>query len=261
MNLRGDTFACKVNDQFYISTACDDRYLLNHAQELTVSCAINKNNFHLHMINPSETSFTYANKLKIIFNEITKNNVMKITYNYEKLCDDPDKIRTYYACARFLVAPLIIEQGVNLLLVDSDCFIMKPVIKPNTQIGLFLRDPLPNTQGWEQEGSKIAAGVVYYSHEALLFSKEVASTINRGPFQWFLDQRALNEIYQKYKNELTITQFNNEFMDWEFVENTTIWTGKGQRKYTNQTYLNKKKEYENVSNLIKSQIYPTTCPI
>jgi hypothetical protein len=33
-------------------------------------------------------------------------------------------------------------------------------------------------------------------------------------------------------------------MDWEFVEGTTIWTGKGPRKYDNPTYLAKKSFFE-----------------
>jgi len=32
-------------------------------------------------------------------------------------------------------------------------------------------------------------------------------------------------------------------MDWEFVEGTTIWTGKGPRKYDNPTYVGKKNEF------------------
>ena len=32
-------------------------------------------------------------------------------------------------------------------------------------------------------------------------------------------------------------------MDWEFKDGTTIWTGKGPRKYDNPVYVMKKKEF------------------
>ena len=37
--------------------------------------------------------------------------------------------------------------------------------------------------------------------------------------------------------------FGPEFMDWEFIEGTTIWTGKGPRKYDNPVYVGKKEEF------------------
>ena len=40
-----------------------------------------------------------------------------------------------------------------------------------------------------------------------------------------------------------ITKFDGNFMDWEFLEGTIIWTGKGPRKYENKTYLEAKKKF------------------
>lgn len=46
---------------------------------------------------------------------------------------------------------------------------------------------------------------------------------------------------------------DKSFMDWEFVEGSTIWTGKGPRKYENTIYVNKKNEL--TDNLLKSDIF------
>jgi hypothetical protein len=35
-------------------------------------------------------------------------------------------------------------------------------------------------------------------------------------------------------------------MDWEFIDGTTIWTGKGDRKYSNPKYLSMKKRYYDI---------------
>jgi hypothetical protein len=39
-------------------------------------------------------------------------------------------------------------------------------------------------------------------------------------------------------------------MDWEFIEGTVIWTGKGPRKYENQKYLAAKKTFNRLPNAL-----------
>ena len=48
--------------------------------------------------------------------------------------------------------------------------------------------------------------------------------------------------------------FDNDFMDWEFREGTTVWTGKGSRKFDNPTYVNAKKEFDSY-NTAKSRAF------
>jgi hypothetical protein len=121
---------------------------------------------------------------------------------------------------------------------------MKKIEEPSAQVGLFLREPLPGTQGWENQGTRVAAGAVYYSREAVDFAEQVSTRIRKGPILWFLDQVAISEIYQQNLSNYQYEYFDDKFMDWEFVEGTTIWTGKGPRKYDNQTYVAKKNEFD-----------------
>ena len=53
---------------------------------------------------------------------------------------------------------------------------------------------------------------------------------------------ALSETFSRL-DEKNITKFDGNFMDWEFVEDTVIWTGKGPRKYENQRYLKAKNDF------------------
>ena len=48
------------------------------------------------------------------------------------------------------------------------------------------------------------------------------------------------------------TKFDGNFMDWEFIEGTTIWTGKGPRKFENQKYLKAKKDFYRVPNAVSN---------
>ena len=46
------------------------------------------------------------------------------------------------------------------------------------------------------------------------------------------------------KDRYNYHYLDSKFMDWEFVEGSTIWTGKGPRKYDNPTYVAKKAEFD-----------------
>ena len=69
--------------------------------------------------------------------------------------------------------------------------------------------------------------------------------------RWFIDQIALAEVFDRVE-EKDITKFNGHFMDWEFIEGTVIWTGKGPRKHENQTYLKAKKEFNRLPSAISN---------
>jgi hypothetical protein len=121
---------------------------------------------------------------------------------------------------------------------------MRPWKYPTESIGLFVRTPLEGTVGWEREGTRIAAGIVYIQNteETRNYMEKVSEFIlyDKQP-QWFLDQIALNTC-RKYLTS-PIYVFDNRTMDWEFTPESTMWTGKGDRKYSNNTYLRKKMDF------------------
>ena len=76
------------------------------------------------------------------------------------------------------------------------------------------------------------------------FAVSVANRIRQGPIAWFLDQVAISETYESMKDRYSYQYFDAKFMDWEFKDGTTIWTGKGPRKYDNPTYVAKKQYFD-----------------
>jgi hypothetical protein len=152
--------------------------------------------------------------------------------------------RTYYACNRFIVASSIITQP--MLITDIDCLIMNHIDPLETDLGIFLREPLPGVNDWEREGSRVAAGAVFVKETAKDFLESVAQIILDNELRWFLDQTALSISYQHFKNKYSWFAFGTDFMDWEFIDGTAIWTGKGDRKYSNPKYLSMKKRYYDI---------------
>ena len=241
-----------VPTQFSFLVSCDSKYLHNHFKPFAISAALSKNNVHLHIINPTADDWSYITNLRRSLANVFHSNITVSAEDIDLTEYHAEAKRTYYACNRFIVAYELMELGSESLMIsDIDSLIMEHVEQPKGKLGLYLRDPLPGTIGWEQEGSRVAAGLVYYHKDMKPFAKDVAHFILHNPLQWFLDQMALNQIYQKYKEELTsdFVLFDSNLMDWEFLQGSKIWTGKGNRKYENITYVNKKMEFDNLIKL------------
>ena len=219
-----------------IMASCDSVYFDNFAVPLIYSANEHGNDIHIHIINPSPSNISTADKLKEKLD-------IRFTYTTE---NTENTTREYYSCNRFLVAPHFLKKAERLFIIDTDCLIMKKLEFPNTDLGLFLRTPLPGTIGWEYEGTHVAAGTVMYTKKAIEFAEEVASIITSNPMIWFLDQVALWRAYCKHETNYSVTRFTQKDMDWDFKEETSIWTGKGSRKYENQIYCAMQQKYRSM---------------
>ena len=238
--------------------SCDSKYLRVHAPALVASAAYHNNSLHINVCGAADEDRDILDDMSSKYHKISEWPHSDFTWSMstpmidvkdEKIRRDThwaDTERTAYACDRFLTAGIVLEHHEeDLLIIDTDCLVMQH-IDPirDDQVGLFLREPLPGVQGWETQGTRVAAGAVFISQEAIPFVKTVAERIRKGPVKWFLDQVALNEAYQEHIADYRFRYFDQQFMDWEFVAGTTIWTGKGPRKYDNPTYLAKKSFFE-----------------
>jgi hypothetical protein len=229
--------------------SCDSVYLRVHAPALVASAACADNSIHINVCNAGDGDRDILDDLSSRYHKIAGWPQSEFTWSMSTPfaeAKSAEEKRTLYACDRFFSAPIILEQHKeDLLIIDTDCLIMNHIYDiHDDQIGLFLREPLPGTQGWENAGSRVAAGAVFISQEASPFLDAVAQRIRQGPLAWFLDQVAINEVYQEHMGDYRFKYFDSQFMDWEFVEGTTIWTGKGPRKYDNETYLAKKAYFD-----------------
>jgi hypothetical protein len=220
-----------------VFAACDSKYFLDHAAPLIYSASeIGKKDVHVHIVNPTDEAISLAG----VLNATTKQRVT-YTYNDMEFPDwTPEMIRAYYASLRFLVAPHILQTCGAMLILDIDCMVMNEFDYPTKPIGYFPRESLPGTVGWEAEGTKVAAGAVYYHKNAFEVAAGVADELSKLPLQWFNDQIALSKTFNKVQQSDVFHYFDGNFMDWEFNEGSIIWTGKGSRKYDNVDYVAQK---------------------
>ena len=230
--------------QSIILSSCDSAYFNEHGRPWAQSCAEYEMDCHVHIINPTSNDKELSEEMEMKLDPY-------LTVSYEKTDLTSIDKRVYYSCNRFLVANYLMRGCGRVMITDIDCLIMKKFDIPDANIGLFLRDPLPGTVGWEEYGTHVAAGVVSYSGEiGRSFIKGVSETIYENAngaagWRWFLDQVCIWAVYKGMMAEIdgvTVHKYKKEFLDWEFVEGTEIWTGKGDRKHKDLVYVKAKED-------------------
>lgn len=223
-----------------VFAACDSTYFEEHGPSFIYSLNDINRDVHIHVVNPTPGVYSLA----AILNATTEVNV---TYSFNEMTFKNwprDSIRVYYACLRFLIAPILLRAVTRLLISDIDCVFMKHFEFPEQSIGFFPREPLSDTIGWEREGTKVAAGAVYFHKDAIQQAQKVEEAIAIKPLNWFVDQIALSEVLNDLRD---VHHFDKKFLDWKFEDDTVIWTGKGSRKYENKSYVAKKHEFNRLA--------------
>lgn len=230
--------------------SCDPLYFERHAPAFLVSAALAKHNAVVNVV--GEETSKIRETVSKINEKFGSAHVVNFSDPPPKHFNDAER-KTFYACSRFTLLPSLLPLFSPALVLDIDCMIMKHIPEPDYDIGMFLREPLPGTIGWEAEGTRVAAGALFIGlkdiNAAKLIRGAIESRAKIDGWNWFLDQIALNTVYQSYIKDNASIKFHTydqSFMDWEFVEGSSCWTGKGSRKYDNPKYLAKKKEFEDL---------------
>jgi len=228
----------------FLYAACDMKYFMKHGYAFYKSAV---QHGHRVMVDITPDGVQLSNKEVKFFKEgfiksFTPEELElaiqpRIMSGRYKL--DVKEERAYHACVRFLNVDDVLRKVNNVLVLDIDSIIMSEIFVDDSKpLGLYLR---PN----EGYGMNVAAGAVFYKdlESTKDFILSTSEYINKHPVRWFIDQHALFHAYNECELEYTdLSKLN--LMDWNFVTDTMVWTGKGNRKDTNQTYLGKKREID-----------------
>jgi hypothetical protein len=221
-----------------VFACCDPIYLKEHGEAFAKSAIKNGETPWIHILCDEETK-------QEILNQNSFDWHIGCHFSFS---DIEPKDRMMYACSRFIVATDIIRQDnvSEMLIVDIDGFLRKPIDWDdfkNCDYSIFTRDPLPGTVGWENEGTHVAAGAMYLRKSGYSFIDTVAhnlmENIKKHGCIWFMDQVILWKVHQNIKN-LKFVQMPSKYIDWEFNEDSIIWSGKGNRK-NQKNYLEERK--------------------
>lgn len=234
-----------------VFAACDEKYFIEHASCFIYSASQAGKNVHIHVVNPTLEVFALASVLSsLFFNDCSSENCIKATFTFNdaEMPEDKEQRKTIYSCLRFLMLPELLKSAKKILCLDIDSIIMKPFNFPKKPIGYFPRGAKP----WKKisEHQMVAAGAVYFTEKQIEYADELKNIINKAPLKWYADQIALHSVIDNIPKEL-LASFDKRFMDWQFRNDTIIWTGKGYRKHSNKTYTSKEEE---INSIISSKL-------
>ena len=222
-----------LEDKEILFASCDIKYFNNFGYPLVNSILENtSNHIHINIVNSEE---------KENF-DLTHDNV---SFSFTNLSAPP---RALLASYRFLMLPEILQRVKKVLVIDADSIVNKHIDFPDSDWGLFLREPLPGTRGIEHYGSHVAAGAVFMTAKALPIANWISTNIKKigeeSSWPWFVDQLVLYKAYENFKDQYNFKAIEPSFIDWEFNDDTSIWTGKGPRKYNNTKFTTAVTKYK-----------------
>ena len=183
---------------------------------------------------------------KIIINHIKVDLDNKIKLTISK----KTKLEAYSANIRINIINKLLNEGKDYILyLDVDSIVRKDfaelieIVKKH-DIALF---------AIRQRDIEIKSGIILTRNtpKSKIFFNTVEKYLNKfGLCTWTSDQKSLKQAYheilnntypQKYKP--SIFNISPSYLDWNFLDSSIIWTGKGPRKYKNEKYVKSKNDY------------------
>ena len=175
-----------------VFAACDALYFVEHGPAFVYSANDVNKPIHIHVVDPIPDVYSIAALLAA-----TTSVHISFTFSESPPNLSENERKTYYACARFLVLPVLLLSAQRVLTLDIDCLLMQPFDFPTKDCAYFPRKEAPTDDDWLKQGSKVAAGAVYLTSEALNVAEAVAKTIGTLEMRWYADQIALSAIFQQ----------------------------------------------------------------
>jgi hypothetical protein len=251
---------------YYIYTACDTDYFNSFGEVLINSVQANTDlGIHLHLFNPTDDqlSFCVNRRVSVSHETVTPDmfTIAAARWNSHTLSDvektyldrtlnamskgrDRNLLermqKTYYACARFIRLAQLFDQQHPVLAMDIDAVVRScPLVMPSQQD--FFVHKITGKK------ARILAGGMYLnptngSQEFLNeYARELQKYLHNDCMYWGLDQDLLDRVVPKYHHG----QLPIEYIDWNMLPSSYIWTAKGTRKEL-LSFVNESSRYKNV---------------
>ena len=194
-------------------------------------------NLHIHFINPSVKDIESVSEIKLDFKKYSSQD---LTCSYEKININNNDIinKVYYASSRYLVQDFFSIS--KCLIVDIDSIFIKNFDFPSEDLGFVLEphNVIPLT---------VKAGCFYYTKDAkefIKFNNRLIRHLFYKGYGWFTDQFSLIVSYEKFKYEISIFKFAENFLSKSIQDHPVLLVNKKNEDKENSEEFNKLyKEY------------------
>lgn len=236
-------------DEIYrteIFSACDGIYFEKYAFTLLASLDQNSpgQSITILVMNPSGNFDQLSKEYLTIFKSIKINLIIE---NIDLQGINPKNHGTIYSVYRFIFIEKYISRFPReFLFLDIDSCIRKDLL---LLFNYYQEcDVAIHTRPYKKlNNRKLMAGVIYFNgvqNGCRQFLREISKRlkVNFKSLSWYADQLALYDAYKKVRNKINIAHLDKKYIDWEFTQDSIIWTAKGDRKEYQNEYL----DYTNI---------------
>lgn len=207
------------------------RSCIKHGQNVLCGIAINSHDYSQRNFNPIANIDIGTGQCHFL-----------MYYNDGEYLHD----RGFFTNFRFLCLPSILHNYDEMLVLDIDGIVRKPIIweEFNKSIGIRQRIQSSVSDPVAREGSNVLAGALYLRNDEIgqSYIRNVKQHIMKEGMAWFIDQVVLWRELQKL-DESHFFQMNGKYVDYKFQDSSIVWTGKGKRKH-DKKFQNEKRKYE-----------------
>lgn len=210
--------------------ACDGKYFKKYGVNCANSAINTSTPIHAHVLNPDQ-------ECDVILNDLLESNYFSASTSVEL---DKDKFtKEHYAKLRFLILNDLLSVCNKVCAIDTDSIFLKQSMSIfDYDLGIHERN-----MSEPREFKRVLAGVVLVSKSCQEFVNLLYKKQKEIEDYWYADQIALYRTLVEYKktSEFKTIKYIRVplgFIDYTFNPNSWIWTGKGDKKDNNQTYLN-----------------------
>ncbi len=250
------TYPAAAAERVTVFVCMDTAYSLRYLGSLASSIAQNSPdaNLHIHIVNPHDAAHERVRAAERMLGP------GRVSYGFEtaRLANlDPDQRKTYFASIRFVrLAELMQAAPGTYFVMDVDNIVrgdLSGCLALARETDMLIR----NRFSLRPHLAVAACGIILANSDAARAymnraAEFILDAFHTGHIAWFLDQIALTiamkESSQNSDLALKVTQLPRALLDWDFADDSLVWTGKGRRRLRNRRYQTEYNRYAEAFN-------------
>ena len=223
-----------------VFSCCDGRYFDLYGDVFLAS--IDKNSpgskVALCILNPLEG---FEDKIKFLKERLTATTIDVVVLDVDLKDKTEDERKAFYANYRFVALADYLKQSKNqieTLFFDIDTLVKKDLVSVSNQYrnaNVAIHTRLDR----KLSSRKVMAGAIFFSAQnknVVQLVQTLAKKIKKSIYAWYWDQETLYSQLCAYGKKVKLAHLEQDCVDWEFKDDSTVWTGKGPRKDEDEKY-------------------------
>ena len=223
-----------------VFTVCDTHYL-DYAISLIRSADVFSpgSAIALHVVNPRSEDVA---RVQTVAASLEQTRLALSVERIDLSPLAPAQQRAYFASARFLrLVEVMGAVSMPVLSLDADSLIVAPIDndfsdKTHAEVCLIRREQATEPHLAVANGSiwlRPTAGARAWLQSV---ATDLIDAFEQGRADWFVDQLATGRQVQAYGGRVGILNIKGKYADWNFGDNSIVWSGKGPRKAADQRF-------------------------